>query len=74
MAKVIINTREYCKTTLKISIDISEATQYDMNKEGLMQLRPGVYRPRRQVVESVASPVLQRKPEGSHLEIGRAHV
>ena len=32
MAKVIINTGEYCKTTLKLSIDISEASQYDMNK------------------------------------------
>ena len=32
MAKVIINTGEYCKTTLKLSIDISEAPQFDMNK------------------------------------------
>ena len=32
MAKVIINTGEYCKNTLNISIDISEASQYDMNK------------------------------------------
>ena len=32
MAKVSINTGEYCKTTLKVSIDISEASQFDMNK------------------------------------------
>ena len=32
MAKVIINTEEYFKTTLKLSKHISEASQYDMNK------------------------------------------
>ena len=32
VAKVIINTGEHCKTTLKLSTDISEASQYDMNK------------------------------------------
>ena len=39
-----------------------------------MQLRPGVYRPRRQVVELVASPVLQRKAEGSHLDLLLSHI
>ena len=32
VAKVIINTGVYCRTTLKLSLNISEATQYDMNK------------------------------------------
>ena len=32
MAKVIINTGEHSKKTLKLSINISEATQFDMNK------------------------------------------
>ena len=32
VAKVIINTGEYCKTTLKLSIDISGVSQYDMHK------------------------------------------
>ena len=30
--KVIVNTGEYCKTTLKLFIDISEAPQFHMNK------------------------------------------
>ena len=39
-----------------------------------MQLRLGVYRPRRQVVKPVASPFLQRKAEGSHLDLLLSHI